>query len=204
MKRHRWVSLFLFSLFLFGCATGGTYSLRPRYEPSKEFPSLQQKMGSKIAFAPFKDDRPDTLYIGQHTFAQGASRYYKCEPAPLETALLEVLNDVLLKKGLRTMSLPNWDGVPESLRNIGPDSILLIQIKRFWVEGKDDLLLRTRIKASVHLVIHLGVKKEEKVFTRNVEVEREKTVFAGGPEHMGQMVNEILTDVFDALLSNPY
>ncbi len=204
MKRLHWFSILLLGFFLFGCATSGTYSLRPRYESSKEFSSLQQKVGPKIAFAPFKDERPDSLYIGQYTPVQGAARYYKSEPAPLETAMMEALNDVLLKRGLRTMSIPSWDGTPESLRNIGADSILLIQIKRFWVEGKDDLLFRTSINTSIHLVIHLGVKKEEKVFTRNVEVEREKTVFAGGPEHMGQMVNEILTDVFDALLSNPY
>jgi hypothetical protein len=204
MWRRRWFSVFLFGLLLFGCATGGTYFLRPRYEPLKEFPSLQEKLGPRIAFAPFRDERPDTLYIGQFTPVKGVLSYYKSDPAPLETAILEGLNEVLLKKGLKTMSVPAWDGTPETLRNIGSDSILLVQIKKFWVEAKDDLLLQTRINTSVHLVIHLGVKKEEKVFIKNVEVERERTVFGGGLEHMARMVNETLTEIFDGLLSNPY
>jgi hypothetical protein len=98
----------------------------------------------------------------------------------------------------------NWDGSPESLKQIEADSVLMIHINKFWLEAKDDLVFRTTIKASVHLSIHLGVKREGKAFTRNVEIEREKTVFGGGAEHIGQMMNEILTDVFDAFLLNPY
>jgi hypothetical protein len=204
MKRLRWLSCFLFGLLLFGCATGGTYPLPLRYEPMKAFPSLQQKFGAKVAFAPFTDERSDTLYIGQYDPLQGTPRFFKSEPAPLGTAVMELLNEALLKKGLKTMSVSNWDGTPESLKNIGADSIFLIHIKKFWVEGKDDFLLRTTIRSSVRLVIQLGVKAEEKVFTRNIDAEREKTVFAGGPDQLKEMINDILTDIFDGLLSNPY
>ena len=204
MKRLRWVSVFFLGPLLFGCATGGTFPLSLHYEPTKASPSLQQKLGPKVAFAPFTDERSDTFYVGRYDPAQGMPRYFKSEPAPLGTAVMELLNEALLKKGLKTMSVPSWDGTPESLKNMGADSIFLVHIKKFWVEGKDDLLLRTSIQASVRLVIQLGVKAEEKVFTRNVDVEREKTVFGGGPDHLKQMINEILTDIFDGVLSNPY
>jgi hypothetical protein len=204
MKQLRWFPVFLLGLILFGCAAGGVYSLRLRYEPSKELLSLQQKMGPVVAIAPFIDERADTLYIGLHTPFQGRAMYYKSDPFPLEAAIREPLQEVLLKKGLKTTVLSAWDGRPESLKAIDADSVLMIQIKKFWIEGKDDLFLRTSIKASVHLTIHLGVKKEGKAFTKNVEVEREKTVFGGGSEQIGQMINEILTDVFDAFLLNPY
>ena len=199
-----WSVISVVALSLLGCATGGVRSLPLRYEPSKEFPSLQQKIGPTVALAPFNDERADTLYIGLHTPFQGRTSYYKSEPFPLETAIREPLQEVFLKKGLMTMTLPAWDGSPESLKTIGADSVLMIQMKKFWSEGKDDLFLRTSIKSSVHLTIHLGVKREGKVFTKNVEVEREKTVFGGGSEQIGRMINEILTDVFDAFLLNPY
>ena len=56
----------------------------------------------------------------------------------------------------------------------------------------------------VHFVIHLGVKKEGKVFTRNVEVEKEMTVARSTPQRVEMIVNQILADVFDSYLTNPY
>jgi len=204
MRFIRWSVLSIVALSLLGCATGGVQSLPVRYEPSKEFPYLQQKLGPTVGLAPLKDDRPETLYIGLHNMGRGVSTYYKSEPFPLEMAVRESLNEALTKKGLKTVFIQNWDERPESLKQIETESVLMIHIKKFWVEGKDDLLFRTTIKTSVHLVIHLGVKKEGKVFTRNVEVEREKSVLGGGTEHIKQVMNEILTDVFDTFLSNPY
>ena len=83
------------------------------------------------------------------------------------------------------------------------DSILMIKIKRFWTEGVASLF-RTHVKTTVQLVIHLGVKKEGNVFTRNVEVEKEVTVARLTPEGIEKQINEILMDIFDAFLSNPY
>jgi hypothetical protein len=48
------------------------------------------------------------------------------------------------------------------------------------------------------------VKKEGKVFTRNVEVEKEATLARLTPERVEAMVNQALADIFDAILSNPY
>jgi hypothetical protein len=53
-------------------------------------------------------------------------------------------------------------------------------------------------------VIHLGVKNEGKVFTRNVDVEKEITVSRSTPERVEAIINQILTDIFDAYFSSPY
>jgi uncharacterized lipoprotein YajG len=79
----------------------------------------------------------------------------------------------------------------------------MIEIMRFWIEGKASLF-RTNVKTSIHLVIHLGVKKEGKVFTKNVEVEKEATLPRLTPEEMEKTLNGILTDIFDSFFSNPY
>jgi hypothetical protein len=47
------------------------------------------------------------------------------------------------------------------------------------------------------------VKKEGKVFTRHVEVEKEMTVARSTPERIEQTINQILADIFDSYLSNP-
>jgi uncharacterized lipoprotein YajG len=203
MKSIRWLFILSLSFFVLGCAKAGTHSLSLRYQPVKEFSSLQTKVGSTLGMAPFKDERPDALYIGLHTNLQGNSDYFKSHPFPLERAIMESLSDALSRYGVKTIPISNWDGKPESLKNMETDSVLMIEIKRFWTEGKASAF-RTTLKTTVQCVIHLGVKKEGKVFTRNVEVEKEMTVARSTPEKVEAMINQILTDIFDSYLSNPY
>jgi len=203
MKSIRWLFILSLGFFVLGCAKLGTYSLYLRYQPVREFTFLQQKIGSTLAMAPFKDERPDTLYIGVHTNLQGNSDYFKSHPFPLERVIMESLSDALSRYGVKTIPISNWDGKPESLKNMETDSVLMIEIKRFWTEGKASAF-RTTMKTTVQCVIHLGVKKEGKVFTRNVEVEKEMTVARSTPEKVEAMINQILTDIFDSYFSNPY
>ena len=203
MKSFRWVSLLFLGFFLIGCAQGKTYSLYLKYQPIKTFPSLQQKIGPNFGMVPIKDARADTLYIGIHTPLLGTSSYFKSDPHPLEKAVKESLAQVLSPYGIKMVPIPNWDGKPESLKNMEPDSILMIEIKKFWTEGKASPF-RTVTTTSIHFVIHLGVKKEGRVFTKNMEVEKEMTLARSTPEEVEGTINQILTDIFDSFFSNPY
>jgi hypothetical protein len=203
MKSYRWAIILFLCLFLFSCARARTYPLYLHYQPGKGFPSLQQKIGSTLGMAPFKDERPDTLYIGILTPLQGVSSYFKSDPFPLEKAIKDSLTEVLSRQGVKTISMADWDGEPESLKNLKTDSVLAIEIKKFWAEGKV-IPFKPNLKISIHFIVHLGVKKEEKVFTKNVTLEREMTIFNLTPEKVEQNLNEILTDVFDAYFSDPY
>jgi hypothetical protein len=80
----------------------------------KEFSSLQTKIGSTLGMAPFKDERPETLYIGVHTNLQGDSNYFKSHPFPLERAIAESLSNALSNYGVKIIPISNWDGKPES------------------------------------------------------------------------------------------
>ena len=203
MKSIRCLLIICLSFFVLGSAEAGTYSLNLRYQSAKAFPSLQTNIGSTLAMAPFKDERPETLYIGLHTNLQGDFSYFKSHPFPLEKAIQESLSEGLARNGVKTTSISHWDGKPESLKNIETDSVMMIEIKRFWTEGKASLF-RTHVKTAVKFVIHLGVKKEGKVFTRNVEMEREVPVARSTPERVEAMINQMLTDIFDSYFSSPY
>jgi len=203
MRSIRFLILLSLGFFIFGCAKAGTYSLSLRYQPSREFSSLQTRIGSTLAMAPFKDERPDTLYIGAHKNLQGDSDYFKSYPFPLEKAIKDSLSDALSRYGVKVTSISDWDGRPESLKDIDADSVLTIEIKRFWTEGKASPF-KTNVRTMVGFVIRLGVKKEGKVFTRNVEVEKEMTVARSTPQKVETIMNQILTDIFDPYFSNPY
>jgi hypothetical protein len=205
MKSLRW--LLVLSLLglsaMMSDAHGGTYSLNIRYEPAKDFPLLREKTGPNLGLAPFKDERKETLYIGYHLSLFGRASYYKSNPSPLERAIRESLLGPLFKSGIKTTPISDWDGEPESLTALETDSVLMIEIKQFWIEGSG-AAFRTNVKTSVHLAIHLGVKKEGKVFSKNVEVNREVTLARLTPEWMEKTFNEILAEIFDSYFSNPY
>jgi len=203
MKLNRWLIILCLGFFVLGCAKAGTHSLTLRYQSAKEFSSLQTKVGSTLGMAPFKDERRENYYIGLHTTARGDSNYFKSHPFPLDKAIQEAFSDALSRNGVKIISVSHWDGKPESLKEMETDSVLMIEIKKFWTDGKASLF-KTTMKDTVQLVIHLGVKKEGKVFTRNVEVEREMTVVRSTPEKVEAMINQILTDIFDTFFSHPY
>jgi hypothetical protein len=186
-----------------GDAYGDTYSLNLRYKPVKDFPLLKEKIGPNLGLAPFRDERKDTLYIGYHLSFFGSASYFKSDPSPLERAIQESLLGPLFQFGIKTTPISGWDGKPESLKDLDTDSVLMIQIKQFWIEGSG-AAFRTNVKTSIHLVIHLGVKKEGKVFSKDVEVNREATLSRLTPEGMEKTFNDILTEVFDSFFSNPY
>jgi len=192
-----------FIIFALDCAETEAYSLSLRYQPMREFPSLNQKFGSTVGIAPFKDERQEKSYIGVHFPVRGLTTHFESNPSPLEKALQESLSNALSRSGMKVVSIANWDGTPESLKNIDTDSILMIEIKKFWTEGRASLF-GTTIKTTVQLVIHLGVKHEGKVFTKNAAIEKEMTVPRSTPERVEAIINEILTDIFDAYFSSPY
>jgi hypothetical protein len=186
-------------------AIGETYPLSIRYQPSegKEFPSLEQQIGPHLGLAPFKDDRADPSRIGVHVSLGGTVTYFTSEPFPLEKALSDSLAGFLLKSGIKTFPFSPWDGSTEILRTMETDSVLMVEINQFWTEGKADLF-RTLSKTTIRLLVHLGVKKEGKVFSKNVEVEKEVTVARLTPARLEKMINQMLSDIFDAYFSNPY
>jgi len=203
MKSYLWLFIVCIAFFIFGCAKGGTFLVRVQYQPVKEFPSLAGKIGPTLGLVSFKDERPDQLYIGRHIPYDGPQSYFKSDPFPLNQAIMDSISRTLSHFGVKTIPVSNWDGKPESLKAIEADSVLMVEIKKFWAEGKAGTF-RTNAKTSVHFIINLGVKKEGKVFTRNVEVEKEGTYARLTPERVEAIINQMLTDIFDTYFSNPY
>jgi len=198
-----WLLALFLIIFVVDCAEAQIYSIPLQYQPRKTFPSLQQKFGSRLGIAPFQDERQETSYIGIHFPFQGLATHFESLPMPLERALQKSVEGAFSWLGVKVVSVSNWDGTPESLKDIDTDSVLTIKIKKFWTEGTGSLL-RADIRTTVQLEFHLGVKSEGKVFTRNVEMEKEITVLRSTPERVEEIMNEILTDVFDTFFSSPY
>jgi hypothetical protein len=190
-------------IFVIACTGAQIYSIPLQYQPKKTFPSLRQKIGSRLGVTPFKDERPDRSYIGIHHPLRGLATRFETLPMPFDGALQKAFSEALTWSGVKLVPVSTWDGTPESLKYIDADSVLTVEIKKFWTEGKAKLL-GTDIVGRAQLVMHLGVKSEGKVFTRNIEVEKEVTVPASTPERVEAIVNQILAEAFDTFFSSPY
>lgn len=187
----------------FSCASPGTFSLPLRYQSTREIPSLAPKFGSTVGLAPFKDQRAETLYIGIYTPKTGMPSHFSSDPFPLEKAFREAITQGLSRRGVKVVPVSTWDHRPESLKDLGTDSVLAMDIDRFWMEGTASLF-KTNVKTVVQVTIYLGVKKEGQVFTKRVEFEREATVASLKPEKAQEMINQAVSEVLDTYLTNPY
>jgi len=202
MKVIRWILILALGAWIMSCARGGTYPVLLKYQPVGTFPSVSQKVGSALGISPFKDLRADTLYVGLHMPFTGRFSYFKSEPS-LERTLQESLFRVLPPYGVKPVALSSWDGKPESLKTLETDSVLTIEIRKFWIEGKSSIF-HTNVRTSVALFIHLGVKQDGRVYTRNVEVEREAITYGLSPDKAEEILNQVLAEIFDSYFSNPY
>ena len=192
-----------FMIFLVACTGAQIYSIPLQYQPRKTFPSLQQKLGSRLGVTPFKDERHEKSYIGIHFPLQGLATRFESLPMPFDRALQKSFGDALSWSGVKVVPVSTWDGTPESLKDIDVDSVLAVEIKKFWTEGKAGLF-NTNIKTKIQLVIHLGVKNERTVFSKNNEFENGITVLRSTPARVETIINQILSDIFDTFLSSPY
>jgi hypothetical protein len=171
------------------------HSINFRYQDAKQNLSLDQNIGLTIAVAPFSDSRRGRQYIGHHMSARNISSYFRSEPFPLEKAIREFFFDGLSNSGIQPIFVPRWDGKRETLKDLETDSILRINIRRFWVEAVT-VGRRTRVKTSFYFGIILGVKKENRVFTQNVYIGKERLDDKFTPERLEHFINLTLSNVF--------
>lgn len=193
----------LLGLSLFGSAHGATYPVSLEYTRATKFSSLQKKTGPILGIAPFRDQRPDQAYIGRYILPRNLPNYFTSQPVALEKAIQECLRKALTRSGVETIPIAAWDGKPESMIGMNVDSVLMIVVKKFWMEGRV-IPLRTRMNASIHLISYLGIKKLGKVFDRNMFVEKNRTFGRAAPQDMAQWINRTLANTLDAFLRNPY
>jgi hypothetical protein len=177
-----------------------TYSIHIRYQDARQIPSLDPNLGLTVAVAPFSDSRRGWDYIGRHT-SRRISGFFKSEPFPLEQAIREFFFAAFSDSGIHSIFVPSWDGKPETLPEVAADSILRINIRRFWIET--ELVRRaTRVKTWVYFDTFLGVKKENRVFTQNLYLRKEMMDENFTPERLEQFINRTLSNVFDDFIKS--
>jgi hypothetical protein len=191
----------ILDLSLVSSSCGETRFVQIRYQPDGIIPSLQKKVGLTLGLSPFKDKRPDQQHIGRYVNYQRILTYVECVPSPLEKAIRETLSKTLSRKGIRIVPVSRWDDKQEFLKSIEADSVLMIEIERFWTEGRT-VARGTNVNTSIYLTIHLGLKKEGKVLTERAYASKDMILKRWIPGEVELTINQALTEIFDSFFSN--
>jgi hypothetical protein len=186
---------------LMGAALGKTYFVQIRYEPMGKISTLQKKVGLTLGLSPFKDTRPDRQHIGRHTKYRGIPAYFDSIPSPLDNAIRESLSESLSRKGLKIVLVSTWDGKQESLKSIEADSVLMIEIERFWIEGRT-VPRGINVSESIYLTFRLGLKKEGKVLTQRAYSSKQRVFNQLTSENAELMINQALAEILDSFFSS--
>jgi hypothetical protein len=179
------------------------HPIRLWYQTENPLPDLTHVLGGTAGIAPLKDIRRNRRYIGHSVSARGVEAYFKSDPVPLKRALYGCLSDALSSRGVEVVSSANWDGTVEMLKDMEVDSIIQVDIRRFWTEGRSwgrNPILDT----SIYLSVRVAVKSEKSVYTRNLYMIKEGSFRELTPADVEQAFNRALRELLDDFLSNPY
>jgi len=183
-----------------GSAFGKDYPVHIQYERTDTFP-LCKKIGATLALSPIRDRRLDQGHVGRYVTPQRTASYLDSIPAPLGKAIEEALAQCFSRKGIKVTLGSRWDGKKESLKSVETDSVLLVEVDRFWTE-ETNAIGRLNTNTSIYLTIHLGIKKEDTVITRQIFTSKGMIVYPFSPDGVEEIVNRTLADIFDSFLSS--
>ena len=191
----------IMNLAWLSCGQAGPHIVPIRYQPMGKLLFVSAKTGSTLGLCPFRDGRPDRKHIGHTVSHRRVTTYFECTPSPLGRAIRETLTQSLSRPGVRIIPIPDWDGGQESLKGIQADSVLLVDIERFWIEGRA-VPRGMHLSASIYLTFHLGLKREGKVLTQRAYSSKERLFNPWTPEIAEQMINHALTETLDSFFSS--
>jgi len=80
---------------------------------------------------------------------------------------------------------------------------LKVEIERFWVDARN-LLARTEMHVSIHLIFSLWVKSKGQAFSQHMYVERNKSFSGMTPETVEERIGTIVANMIDSFLRDPY
>ena len=183
---------------LASCATHKTYwlHLRPLPEGQKG-PTTKLTIG----VLSFEDGRASTQKLGARVLSDGREEPIRLETSSASEDLTHVLRRSLMARNITVVALSHWDPTPESLKDLPPEVDIAIagKIEDLEVEAQSSFL-KTTLRYRVKLSAKLGLKAQEKVVTKTIEVRPEETVISFDRQKVEETLNEAVASAINRLI----
>jgi hypothetical protein len=183
---------------LAGCAGKGevmTLEIRP-IPPATEA-MAKTPDGVPVAVAAFDDVRPETKRLGTRTHLWGGETYFDVPGGKPADMVAPVIAEYLKQKGWRA-EVAKAGGASEAG---SPDVLLTGKLLDMSVNAKSRVF-STKITATTKMAIQAKNTADDSVVRMTLNGEGSQSVFWFEPEDAQRLLNDILTDSLEKLLTN--
>jgi hypothetical protein len=187
---------------LAGCAgKGETVHLDLKPAPQGNVAEAQKASGERVLVRAFEDLRPDKARLGTRTHLWGGMTHFDVPGGNAGGAIARVVGEYLAQKGRQVKIKVVQPGQPATGDEWAPDVTVTGQVEELSANAKSRVL-NTLVTAKLRVIVY-GVNSADGSKVRlSLEGEKSKPVFWFDPEDVQALVNELLVESLDKLLSN--
>jgi uncharacterized lipoprotein YajG len=182
---------------LAGCAgKGEVVTLDLRTIPPATEAIAKTPDGLRVAVAAFEDARPETKRLGTRTHLWGGETYFDLTGGKPADVVPLVIAEYLKQKGWRAEVVKSGDASGAG----SPDVLLTGKLLDFSVNAKSRVF-STKITATTKMAVQAKNTADGSVVRMTLNGEGSQGVFSFEPEDAQNLINDILTDSLEKLLT---
>ncbi|MGH7253492.1 MAG: hypothetical protein ACREIE_06790 [Nitrospiraceae bacterium] len=183
---------------LAGCAgKGEVMTLEIQMTPPATEATAKKPDGLRIAVAAFEDARPETKRLGTRTHLWGGETYFDVPGGKPAEVVPPVIADYLKQEGWRA-EVAKAGGASGAG---SPDVMLTGKLLDMSVNAKSRVF-STKITATTKMAIQAKNTADGSIVRLTLSGEGSQSVFWFDPEDAQRLINDILTDSLEKLLTN--
>lgn len=182
--------------FVLSCAKPGIYPIHVTY--IGDVPAKVK--GSPVVGVQLFEDRrevKDRRYLGYRLLKEEDQQKdtYVSYPDDVAKTVTASVEDFLSKKGFRIAGVKGWDYRPESLAAYSENMKYIVGgvLEKFSCRARKKPV-RTIVTIALKMRVYIGDRRLEKVVTRPVEIEMERTELSFRPSRLEALMSEALTE----------
>lgn len=206
MRQHSWsVAAGVVGLALAvaaGCAgKGETVHLDLKPIPRGSVAEAQKDSGERVLVEAFEDQRPDKARLGTRTHLWGGVTHFDVAGGQAGAVIARAVGEHLAQKGRQVkIRVVPTDGRPPAGDEWAPDVTVRGQVQRLETHAKSRFG-NTLISAKLQVIVFAQNSADGSRVRLTLEGERSRAVFWFEPQDLQALVNDLLTESLDKLLS---
>lgn len=186
-----------------GCAgKGETVNLDLKPAPRGSVADAQQESGERVLVEAFEDLRPDKTRLGTRTHLWGGVTHFDVAGGKAGAAIARVIGEHLAQKGRQVkINVVTPGGQAAKGDEWAPDVTVTGQVQELTAHAKSRFG-NTLITAKIQVIVFAQNSADGSKVRLSLDGERSRAVFWFEPEDVQALVNAMLADSLDKLLSN--
>jgi hypothetical protein len=189
---------FIALVSLAACGGSRTYWLNLRPHPA----AMQGGTTTlTVGIVPFEDARPASQRLGVRVLGSGKEEPIRLDSLAVSEDVTHILRHILKTRKIRSVEMSGWQPAPQNLAELPAEVDIAIAGRIETLEVKaQSTSFKSTIQYGVKVSAAVGLKAQEKVVTKIIEVRPEETVIGFNREKVEKSLNEAVTSAVNRLV----